>query len=370
VKRSIVLLLLASCSSAPRGADSPDDAALESLRAGDLDRAESLLASAADPVSLRVRARLHMLRNRGAQAVADLERAVAAQKTAMEVYWELADAYVRVDNFAQASRALQLLGEIPAARKYEELARSTGYLTVGSFDEARVELLATDPAPLVKMAVNGRDGLFIVNTGEGELVVDPEFARQARVKAVQLRAEGFRRSFEDAVVEEVTLGALRMKNLPARLEKSRPSAGLQTDGVIGLGLLMHFDFTLDLKRGRLTLRRPGTLASGLAVLWGGDRHLMARGRLNGTQEVFLAIRSGQPKAAVSASPRFLPTLKEGIREVTLGPLKLADPKVEAATFPPGLETDYGFPVVLALGADALRGRVLRVDPRTMKLALE
>ena len=376
MRRTVFLALLAAgCGGAPGRGDGPDEAALEAFRRGDFARAESLLRDARDPVSLRVRARIHLLHNRAREAVALLEQAVRADPGDPSARQELAFACARADDFLNASRWFLLLGDQPLAKKYEALARRVGYVVEGADAEARIPYLAADPLPVVGMTVNGRPGIFVVDTGTGEITLDREFAARARVSVYGIRTASFEKGFDEAILDEIVLGPVRARNVPARLGPPPSAPGLRADGVIGLALLARFDFTLDDRRGRLVLRRPGgnppgAGTPGVPAILAGEGHLLVRGKLNGSVETFVGLATGLPGVAAAASGAFLQAHGGEVRELEAGPLRLTRPRADPGPFPPGLDVAYGFTVGFVLGRDALRGRSIRLDPRSMRLWIE
>jgi hypothetical protein len=369
----LTLLLASACGGAGRAGE-PDEAALEAFRRGDFERAEAILRDARDPVSLRVRARIHLFHNRPAQAVALLEQAVRAEPGDLSAYPELASAYARADDFRNASRWYLLAGYPPLARKYETLAHHVGFIVEGLSEEARIPYLTADPLPVVEASVNGRGGIFILDTGIGEITLDREFAARAKVSVYGIRTAAFEKVFDEAVLDEVALGSLRVRNVPARLGAPPPTPGLRTDGVIGLSFLARFDFTLDERRGRLTLRRPsppsGTPPGGVPAVFAGEGPLLVRGKLNGTVDTFVGLATGLPGVAVAVSSAFLQSHGGEVRDLEAGPIRLSRPRTDPGPFPPGLDAACGFPVGFVLGREALKGRTLRLDPRAMRLWIE
>lgn len=365
----VLLGLLAACGlrQGP-SSDGAPDAAVEAYQQGDFERAEALLGSRADPESALLKARILLLRHRPRQAA---EILLAFTRRRQEVsletllYQELALAFLRSDDFAGAARTFQFLSQTAAARKYETLSRRVGYVSEFEGPEASCELLASDPVPLVLADVNSASGLFLVDTALDEVLLDRDFARRARAAAVGLRAGAFERPSDEAVIDSLELGRLRIRNVPARLGTVPAPEGVRADGAIGLSLLMHFDFTLDLGRGRLAFRRPGTpLPRAVPAFWAGERTLLVRGmRKDGSAAL---------AAVASAWPGGLTALPAGGEETDfrLGAVSFSAPRLDPGAFPPGLVGALGFPVNFVLGAGALRGRALRVEPRSMTALVE
>ncbi|HXG61226.1 MAG TPA: aspartyl protease family protein [Planctomycetota bacterium] len=363
-----LLALLAACG--PGRPELPDSA-LEAYQRGDFERAETLLGSPADPESALLKARILLLRNHPGEAARILlpfTRGRHDVSVETLLHQELALAALRADDFAAAARAFHFLGETVAARKYDTLARRVGYVSELDGPEAAADLLSADPVPLVVADANGVSGLFLVDTALDEVLLDRDFARKARAATVGLQAGAFRRSYDEAILESLEIGRLRVRNVPARLGAVSAPEGVRADGAIGLSLLLRFDFTLDLRRGRLVFRRPAgpsPLPRGVPAFWAGDRTLLVRGSLRDGTPALAAVASSLPGTTIAASP----AVAEGT-EFRLGGLSLSVPRSAPAAFPENLGGAFGFPVHFVLGAGALRGRALRVDPRSMTAALD
>ncbi len=369
-RAALLALLAASCGPTRPEGPAPGDAGLEAFRRGDFEAAEPILRESSDPTSLRLLARVLLLRNRPAEALRVLAPLQPTPRTYLEALPEILTAAVRMDDFLTAAKAARLAGDQVRAAKYDALARTTAYLPSEGFEEARVPFVTDEPVPLVQASVNGKAGLFSVDTGVDELVLDRDFARAARVGSVGIVTGAFQKSFDDVIAGEVELGSLRVKNVPARLAPAGTSGRGAGSGVIGLAFLLHFDFTIDGRRQRLVLRRAGGPIEGVPAYVAGHQHLILRGRANGTTDAFVALRTGLGGVRVAASPFALQALGGELRELAAGPIRLTRPAVDAASFPGGLETEHGFTLGFMLGYEALRGRVLRLEPRSMRLAVE
>jgi len=72
-----------------------------------------------------------------------------------------------------------------------------------------------------------------------------------------------------------------------------------------------------------------------------------------------------------AAPEAILQSRDGeVRELEVGPIRLARPRLDTRAFPPGLDVACGFPVGFVLGREALKGRSLRLDPRAMRLWID
>jgi hypothetical protein len=368
-------LVLAGCggpSSAPSGGDL--DAAVDALSRGELDRAESMVRGSKDPQALRLRARILMLRNRNREAVellTPLLKGESKDYRSMEerqmLLPDLALAYVRQDNFLNAAKVYAAMGETILARKSEALARVVSYSSDLPDGEVDVPFFITDPIPVVAGSVNGRRALFVIDTLLDEVVLDRSFAKAAVVDAFGVRALG---AADEGVAKEVTVGKAVVRNVPVHVGEAMQVGTLRPDGAIGLQFLMHFDFTLDYRRSRLTLRKAGApMAGGQPAYVVGDRYLLTDGLLNGKEKVFVGIGTSLKGVTLAVPDVFVQGGGE-VRDFAAGPLKLTKPSLDSKAFPAGLENSFGVPVGFVLGHSALRGRVIRVEPRSMKVLIE
>ena len=372
--------MLAGCASSggargPERAPEGGEGALQAFQRGDFDQAEALSRDARDDEAIFLRATVLLLKNRtreaaeavtpvatrAAQTVGDVQLITRAREI-------LIQALLRLDDFHGAAQWYARLGDPVLARKYGSLAKTVAYLPAPGWSESTVELLGTDPLAHVAMTVNGRTGVFLIDTSLDEIVIDRTFAKRAGLVGLGLRTNHYNVSYDESTVEELALGTLTIKNVPVHLGKLTPIARMRADGAIGLAFLMHFDFTIDYRRARLVLRKPGAaLPGGLPAVLAGDRYLLVRGAVNGKTAAWLAVNTAMPDVVVAAS--------EGhphgpVLEIAAGPLRLVQPPLDTGSFPTGLDGGFGFSAAFMLAHGALRDRSIRLEPRSMKLLIE
>lgn len=367
----LAALLLAGCGPSGRRPASGDatvaDAALEASARGDLDQAESLLRDARDPDSLRLRARFLMMKNRNREAV-DLLAPLLAEKVKdfeeverrQRVLPDLALAYVRLDDYMNAASVARTMGDQVLARKYQALSRTVAYSSNLGTDDVSVEFYITDPLPVVAGTVGGVRTLFVVDTLLDEVVLDRDLARRAGILGIG--------GGDEAVVPELSIGKLTVKNVPIHLGQAMRIGDLKPEGAIGLQFLMHYDFTLDYRRSKLVFRRAGGPATGQPALLAGDRYLLLNGLMNGKDRTFVGVGSSLKGVTLAVSDLFADAA--GLTELSAGGLKLTRPALDPKAFPAGLDGSFGVPVGFVLGHNALRGRTLRLEPRSMKIAID
>jgi len=394
-----ILALVGCASSGPTHAGDDGTRALQAYRAGDFSTAEEACLrlrsrSPEDLLALRLLGRIQLYTNRLADSVQTLRTAVQIMdrqarndpRRAIELREEwhlacqdLAVACYRMDDYATASEVYALLGEGLLAAKYRALAKDIPYIVRWEDEPSILPFTNRDPVPTVRLRVNGIRGLFAVDTGTGEIVLDPKYAKQVGAKGVGLRTENFSGAVEEAWVDEVTLGTVTTRNVPVRLRRLASLGGEEIHGILGANFLLHFSFTLDYRKERLILRQsssptPG-LGEGMPLLIVGDRFLVVPGKVDDLATLIL-LDTGRPKVPVFPSAGLVWTLSKGdprkyrMGSLSFGPISLSNPAFDSAPFPPGLDTNFGFSIGAAVGHEALRNRVVTFDIAGMKVTVD
>lgn len=161
----------------------------------------------------------------------------------------------------------------------------------------------TDPLPVVRVTIGGREAQFLIDTGGPDIVLRKSFAEALGLPltdgGIGTFAGGRQAQVQRTVVPELEIGGVRIRNVPAGVNAATLQfPGVQIDGVIGTGLLMHFLSTIDYCSGRLVLapRSAGaefqarTAAAGAnsVPFWlVGDHFMFARGKLNQAEGLFM-----------------------------------------------------------------------------------
>lgn len=365
--RRMLLLLMMGCGGASTAAPADLDAALEACARGDIDQAERLAARVAGPEAVRVRARIFLMKNRNREAIEILAPLLAgkaknyeAMERQQQVLPDLAIAYVRQDDFLNASRVYGMMGEAIAAKKYETLARTVAYASTIGDEGVSLDFLGQFDLPVVLVTVNGRKAAFLIDTMADQVLLDRAFASEAGVQGAG----------NEATVGELGLGRATVRNVPIHLSDPMMVGTVRVQGAIGLQFLMHYDFTLDYRRSRLVLRRAGSPTAGQAAYLVGDRYLLTTATTNGKNVLFAAVGTSLRGVTLAASEHFLEAQGGEIRDFETAKLKLVKPELNLKAFPAGLDGSFGVPVGYVLGHAALKGRVLRVEPRSMRISID
>ena len=180
----------------------------------------------------------------------------------------LAEAFYRRDDFGRAAPLFRAIGQEAKARQLESFKTAAPYQIEGQAQVTSLKFVMTDPLPVVQVRVNGKDPVnFFIDTGGAELILDPEFAQEVGVSKYGSETGAFgggkKAAFEFGRVDSVTLGELKVKNVPVHLLAVRRFSqpvfgGTRVDGILGTVLLYHFLSTLDYPNGELVLRRKPT----------------------------------------------------------------------------------------------------------------
>ena len=159
----------------------PKWSAAESLYVkGDLAGAEAaftLVQPAKDDTLIHLRvAALQLLRNDRAGARATLAPVLSRKVVPRSALAIVAESYARDLDFAHAAPIEGELGRAAIEKQMESFAGVAPYRYEGP-ERVRVPFVQTDPLPLVEVRINGRGPyLFLIDTGGGDLVVDPVLA--------------------------------------------------------------------------------------------------------------------------------------------------------------------------------------------------
>lgn len=374
---------------------------------------------------------ISLYENRAEEAVRYLEEATAL-RSRLRRAWpfdagvkaRIALAHYRMDRFARAANLFaEAAGPIPAGPFGEPaaFARQLGLFgddppyRIEGPGATRLELIATDPLPVVELSVNGRpSALFLIDTGGAEIVLDRAYAADVGAEmAGSITGEyagGKRAKTGLGRVATVRAGEMRVAAVPIHTLdlKALPAYfGIDVKGVLGTRFLMHFLPTIDYRGGALVLRRDrserrpetgGDLALGGATaipFWLVDIHLiLARGTLNGLPPTLFLVDTGLAGKGFLASE---PTLRRAGVEIDWslayegpgggGPVRVTDVEIDTLTLgegdraithrdvppivqekaPSSLGIRYGFEIGGLISHAFFREHVLTFDFANMRL---
>jgi tetratricopeptide (TPR) repeat protein len=372
------LALAGSAAAAPNAASEAD----RLFFAGDFARAQTLYEAVPSwspryEAARRQLGAIALYENRLDEAEQALRLAVLQDPADTKADLLLAEAASRRGNFAGAATWLRQAGrsERADAAAYEAFGNAQPYRITSAEKGARLPFVQTDPLPAVEMSVNGVRGLFLVDTGAAEIVLDPAFAAKADVAGsggdTGLFAGGRTANITYARIGEIALGSLEVADVPALLLSTAgftsAAGGKQVAGVIGTELFSRFRTTIDYPKGALILEPPDApsphdQAIEIPFLMVRDHFLLARGQLNDGPGQLFFVDTGLagyaftgPAATLRDAGIAVPTLPADsssdigesavapfdIRALILGRARREDMKGLYGPFPPQLESSTG-----------------------------
>lgn len=400
-----------------------DPAGLETasglFAAGKFDEAEKACAAvlAAEPKNSPASllcGRLALLANRLDDAQKYLSKAAELDPQETTAKALLAEAFYRRDEFEKAAPLFRAAGREAMAKKLESFRGLVPYQIEGTAGTTEVKFSQTDPLPALQARVNGSEEvLFILDTGGAELILDPEFAKQAGVKTYGSESGTFgggkQAGYEHGRADSVTLGGFVLKNVPVHLLDTRKFAavtgGRRVDGVLGTVLLYHFLPTLDYPGGKLTLRRKNEESrkalvqaaeaekqSAVPFRMAGDHLILAWGTVNRSKPMLFFVDTGLagggfvcPESTLKSAGisvdeglaaegvggggkvRIIPFV---VDELSLGEVKAQKIRGIFGAFPPTLENGQGFSIGGLISHQFFRPYALTLDFSEMKLYLK
>jgi cytochrome c-type biogenesis protein CcmH/NrfG/predicted aspartyl protease len=184
----------------------------------------------------------------------------------------------RVEDFKEAADAYELFLQVAPESDKERRERIRGLIrfyrqlaglkvhNISGPDSSQVPFyLGSDRRPYIRVKVNGRDALFVIDTGSGFTVISSEAAKRLGVSEISRggnsQGVGGTGKFEIVygLIKSLTLADTRVTLVPCFI---RPFHGTENrpveeraDGFIGLSILSHFITELDYQGNRMNLDR-------------------------------------------------------------------------------------------------------------------
>ncbi len=188
---------------------------------------------------------------------------VARASSRLELFAEAAEAYdrfLRIAPRTDAERRDRIRGLI-------EFYRHLAGLRVHQVNAPPVTdipfKLGTDRRPYLKLKINGRDAIFVIDTGSGFTVISKEAAKKFGVSEIARggNSQGFGGTGKFPIVygliKSLEMGDVKIKSVPCFIRvfhgmQERP-IDERADGFIGLSILSHFITELDYKGNLIRL---------------------------------------------------------------------------------------------------------------------
>ncbi|HJQ23309.1 MAG TPA: aspartyl protease family protein [Blastocatellia bacterium] len=184
----------------------------------------------------------------------------------------------RAEDYKEAADAYELFLEVAPESDTERRARIQGlihfYRRLSGLQVHQVSgpplsevsfRLGSDRRPYIRVKVNGRDALFVIDTGSGFTVISKEAAQRLGISEIARggKSQGIGGDGKFPIVygliNSLQLNEVKVRVVPCFIRpfhgiESRP-ADERADGFIGLSILSRFITGLDYKEGRLILDR-------------------------------------------------------------------------------------------------------------------
>jgi predicted aspartyl protease/cytochrome c-type biogenesis protein CcmH/NrfG len=137
---------------------------------------------------------------------------------------------------------------------------------VGGTNTAQIPFrLGSDRRPYINVKINGRDALFVIDTGSGFMVISNDAAKRLGVSEIARggKSQGIGGDGKFQIIygllNSLQLGGIKVRQIPCFIRafhggNERP-AEERADGFIGLSILSHFLTELDYKDNRIILDR-------------------------------------------------------------------------------------------------------------------
>ena len=173
-----------------------------------------------------------------------------------------------------------------------------------------IDFVITDPLPVIRVRISGREAHFLLDTGAPNIMMKRELAEELGLPIAEggegVFAGGPRARVERTTVPELELGGIRIRNVPAGINAAGGGIRLpnvEIDGIMGTGVLMHFLTTIDYCSGKLILApredsaafqaRLAAAGANVLPMWlVGDHFVFARARMNKAPEAQFFIDTG------------------------------------------------------------------------------
>jgi len=357
--------------------------------------------------------RVNLYKNSLEESEKWLKKAIKLNSEEKEPKALLAEAYYRRDNFQEAEPLFRAIDKVPMADKLQYLSGKEAYKVESEVDVTSVEFVQTDPLPVVKMRINnGEEGLFLIDTGGWELIIDTEFAEEVGAKKfgeeTATFAGGRKAPNYHGAVHQVEIGDFIIKNVPVNINDSPKMADGMFEkpfrGIIGTVFLYHFIFTLDYPDAKLILQRKtkedtrkmksqvGSKDKIVVPFWmAGDHIMIARGTVNTSKPVLFFVDTGLAgggftgtdwlvqEANIQLSEESFEGMGGGgkvmvktavVDEITLGDAKETEVMGIFGAVPPDFGKKFGLRIGGIISHGFFRPYKLTFDFTTMNLFLE
>lgn len=294
-----------------------DSLAANVLKLARLDEAEALYRrvlalSPEDPQALAAMGKLALFRGHPEEAIPLLERARSEPGASEDLF----AAHLRLEHYDKAEVLADEVGEEGRIELLKALAEAPAWTTGELPAETRVPWVRAQPVPLIRVKLNGQSVLMGIDTGAGDVLIDPSAARRTKVRILPAQRREFwmgsRLVVGNALIQKLEIGGVKIERIPAGVISLRKWSlevnpyGETVVGVIGINLLRRFRPTLDFRGQALVLRAPNAPfapASGAQripfEIWG-EREMTVYGSIAGGRRMAMVVQTGVPTCGIGA----------------------------------------------------------------------
>lgn len=281
------------------------------LRLGRWNDAEKVLgrvleARPGDRTTLAGLGKMALYRHRVAEAESLLLAAGDAEGAPRDLY----AARLRRGDWKGAAELAQAVGDEGHLPLLERLQEVNAYELLPGPESASIGFARLFPVPLVRVKLNGRQVLAAIDPGCPHVLVDASAMRASGLE--RLAGEravfwiGSHAAAGNALAQKLDLGGIALANVPvASTSLHRYSLDVNPMGpdigvVLGLPVLERLGLTLDFRRQRLELRRPGAAPSARGQRVPFERwtenQLVVWGSIGGGRRLSMIVGTGLPGA--------------------------------------------------------------------------
>ena len=306
--------------------------------------------------------------------------------------------YRRTGQLATAARCVRALGSDLMSHALRRLSETP--LTVDAPATFCCPFSKLEPLPLLPVNVDGRETLFLLDTGSQEVVLDAGVAEELEIwqSAPQgaVYAGGRSAALRYGRVSRLQLSEASFHNLPIQIHPLRATFDrmfddVRVEGILGTSLLSHFFTEADFGTGELRLSRPENRTQGkVHRFWLADAFLpLVKANINRGSALPMLLDTGQQGFAAALSIEAARAAKLPIADLPLtgqgggGSVTVLPTRVDSLQVagneinsPPavcmprfGLEHRFGFRVGGMVGYEAVRGRRLSLDFQRMRFSI-
>jgi predicted aspartyl protease len=229
-----------------------------------------------EPLAFGVASEIDYYEGRAKESIAKAFRAHALDPNEADFLMTIARASSRVELYEQAAEAYERFLIVAPITDKERRDRITGliqfYRQLSGLEVHEVSgptltqltfRLGDDRRPYIRTKINGREAIFVIDTGSGFTVISKEAAKKFKVSEIARggHSQGVGGTGKFSIVygllKSIELGDIKLKSVPCFIRPfhvdKHADKDFQADGFIGLSVLSHFLTELDYKNNVIRL---------------------------------------------------------------------------------------------------------------------